>query len=616
MKKFLLFAITIAFGMTVMAQFKPVQLTKYQQNLKLPAQSAIDNQVVASQPANNFVNTKAVMDDIIGASRYDMQSNGAVANHRVHLWPDNTVSAVWTMAMADPGYSDRGAGYNYYNGSAWGPAPSARVETIRCGWPSVHPWGAAGEMIISHNSTVNLVMNTRPAKGTGSWTQTLITPAPAGVTGLIWPRVVTNGTNNKNIHILVVTTPVANGGVAYQGLDGALIYYRSQDGGTTWDKQGIVLPGMTSTDYLGFSGDSYTWAEPHGDTLAFVYGDDWSDTFLMMSTDNGETWTKKLIVQNFFKMEPSGNVTPNFPTCDGTTAAVIGKNGTVHVAFGRMRAKGDADGRKYYPYTDGLVYWNSTMAAIDTTTLTDINALYDAGLLIGYVNDPGTGDTIIAFPKYFTSLSAFPQMVYDNYDNLYFLWSGVTVGNPSPDPYNYRHIWARPWFHDKTAWSEMKDLNESVLYMFMEYAYPAVATGTKNNKVLLLTQTSSQPGSNIKDTSIPIHDVNIEYREVDLSEFITTGTGNGTKNNITTVTQNYPNPVQDFTSFKVSLTKAANVSIDVLNVMGQTVMTMDKGLVSAGPQSYTIDCGNLTSGIYFYTVKINGESYTHKMIVK
>jgi hypothetical protein len=471
-------------------------------------------------------------------------------------------------------------------------------------------------MIISHNSTVNLVMNTRPQKGTGSWTQTLITPAPSGATGLIWPRVVTNGTNNKNIHILVVTTPVANGGTAYQGLDGALIYYRSTDGGTTWDKQGIILPGMTSTDYLGFSGDSYTWAEPKGDTLAFVYGDDWCDTFLMMSTDNGETWTKKLIVENFYKMQASGNVTPNFPTCDGTVAAVIGKNGTVHVAFGRMRAKGDADGRKYYPYTDGLVYWNSTMAAIDTTTLTDINALYDAGLLIGYVSDPGTGDTIIAFPKYFTSLSAFPQIVYDNYDNLYFLWSGLTVGNPSPDPYNYRHIWARPWFHDKTAWSEMKDLNESVLYMFQEYAYPAVATSTKNNKVLLLTQTSSQPGSNIKDTSIPIHDVNIEYREVDLSEFITTGTGNGTKGNGATVTQNYPNPVRDFTSFKVYLAKSSKVTIDVLNVMGQTVMSMDKGMVNSGAQSYTIDCSGLTAGIYFYTVKINGESFTHKMIVK
>jgi hypothetical protein len=517
--------------------------------------------------------------------------------------------------MADPGYADRGAGYNYHNGSAWGAAPTTRIETMKCGWPSVHPWGASGEMVISHNSTVNLVMNTRTPKGTGSWTQTLITPAPTGATGLIWPRVVTNGTNNKNIHILVVTTPTANGGTAYQGLDGALVYYRSTDAGATWDKQGIVLPGTTSADYLGFSGDSYAWAEPKGDTLAFVYGDDWSDTFLMMSTDNGETWTKKLIVENFYKMEPSGNVTPNFPTCDGTVAAAIDGDGIVHVAFGRMRAKGDADGRKYYPYTDGLVYWNSMMNPIDTATLTDINILFDQGLLIGYVSDPGTGDTIIAFPKYFTSLSAFPQILFDDYQNMYFLWSGLTVGNPSPDPYNYRHIWARPWYYAPAVWGEMVDLNSSVLYMFMEYAYPAVAPKTKNNKVLLLTQTSSQPGANIKDTTIPIHDVNIEYREVDLSEFVTTGVDNTAKT-ATYVTQNYPNPVKGMTSFKVSLQKTSNVTIDVQNIMGQTLMSMDKGSVNAGVQSYTIDATNLTSGIYFYTVKINGDSYTHKMIVK
>ncbi len=50
--------------------------------------------------------------------------------------------------------------------------------------------------------------------------------------------------------------------------------------------------------------------------------------------------------------------------------------------------------------------------------------------------------------------------------------------------------------------------------------------------------------------------------------------------------------------------------------MGQKVLTMDKGLVNAGVQTYTINGGSLSSGIYFYTVKINGESFTHKMIVE
>ena len=600
----------------MMAQYKPAPISKSLQNQAAPVAASIDNQVVASQPGNSVANTKSVLDDIIGASRYDMQSNGAIQNNRIYLWPDGGVSATWTMGMADPGYADRGTGYNYKSGSVWPAAPTVRLESMKCGWPSVHPWMGGGEMIIAHNSTVNMVMNSRPVKGTGAWTQTLTTPAPAGVFGLVWPRTITNGNNHQNIHVIVVTTPVANGGTLYQGLDGALIYYRSLDGGATWDRPGIILPGLTSADYLGFTGDSYTWAQPKGDTLAFVYGDDWSDTFLMQSFDNGNTWTKTMIVQNFYKMEPSGNVTPNFPSCDGTSAAAIDKNGVVHVAFGRMRSKGDADGRKYYPYTDGLVYWNSTMPAIDTTILTDIDSLDAHKMLIGYVAANPTGDTIIAFPKYFTSLSAFPQIVIDAYNNIYFLWSGLTVGNPSLDPYNYRHIWARPWFHDKAEWSEMVDLNEGVFYMFQEYAYPACAPTLKNDKILLITQTSAQPGSNIKDTTIPIHDVSIEYREVPVTDLIPVSVDNTAAVRKNNVTQNFPNPVKGLTSFKVTLEKTSNVTIEILNIMGQIVMNMEKGMVSSGVQTFTIDGSALTSGIYFYTVKINGESFTHKMIIE
>ena len=616
MKKLLLFTVSLMVGISLMAQFRPVHPSGSLQNLRMLKSAAIDNQVVATQPGNQTVNSKSALDDVVGASRYDMQSNGAIQNGRVTLWPDGNVSAAWTMGLADPSYADRGTGYNYRNGTTWGAAPTARIETMKCGWPSVNIGIGGSELLISHNSTVNLVMNTRPVKGTGSWTQSLITPAPTGATGLIWPRVVTNGANHQNIHIIVVTTPTANGGTAYQGLDGALIYYRSLDGGATWDKPGIILPGLTSADNLGFTGDSYAWAPPKGDSLAFVYGDDWSDTFLMQSFDNGNTWTKKIIVPNYYKMIASGTATPSFPSCDGTSSCAFDKNGVVHVAFGRMRAQGATTGRLYFPYTDGLVYWNSTMPAIDTTILTDIDSLYAHNLLIGYVESNAAGDTIVAFPKYYTSLSAFPQIVIDNFNNKYFLWSGLTVGNPSPDPYNYRHIWARAWFHDKAAWSDMVDLNSSILYMFQEYAYPACATKTKNDKILLLTQTSSQPGANIKDTSIPIHDVNMEYREVPVTDLIAVGVDKTAATPVASVSQNFPNPAKGITTFRVVLGKSAKVTVDVKNVMGQSVMNFDKGFAAAGVQTYNLDVTSLSAGIYFYTVRVNGESFTHKMIVE
>ena len=70
------------------------------------------------------------------------------------------------------------------------------------------------------------------------------------------------------------------------------------------------------------------------------------------------------------------------------------------------------------------------------------------------------------------------------------------------------------------------------------------------------------------------------------------------------------------TTFAVNIDKPASVVVEVSNIMGQKVMSFDKGVVNSGTQKYTIDCNALTSGIYFYTVKIGGESYTHKMIVE
>jgi hypothetical protein len=58
------------------------------------------------------------------------------------------------------------------------------------------------------------------------------------------------------------------------------------------------------------------------------------------------------------------------------------------------------------------------------------------------------------------------------------------------------------------------------------------------------------------------------------------------------------------------------VVVEVTNIMGQKVMTMDKGFVNSGARKFTIECSQLTTGVYFYTVKINGESFTHKMIVE
>jgi hypothetical protein len=609
MKRLLLFAIACLIGGAVVAQLQPVNISKSMQNLKMPAPVKVDGSVNYTQPGNPVVNTKAVLDDIIGtSSQYDMQSNASMMS-RMYLHDDGSMVGTWTGAWA-AGASDRGSGYNYFDGSAWGAVTNSRIETVRTGWPNYNPWMGNGELVVSHNSTTSLVFNTRAVKGTGSWTQTTPLTVPAGITDLVWPRIITSGDNHQYIHIITV------GRGSLGGQTQSLLYYRSLDGGTTWDKMGVVLPGLDGTNYLEFGGDDYAWAKPHHDTLAFVVGGGWTDTFLMYSYDNGSTWTKKIILPNYYGLVPHTTATPAFIACDGAVAVEMDKNGVFHVAFGRMRVACDGSGStQYYPGTDGIVYWNSTQPALDTAIVTDIDSCYNNGILLGYVAANQAGDTIVDFPYYGVSLSSFPQITIDDFNNIYFFWSALTVGNPSPDPYNYRHIWGRAWYHDDAEWGEMIDLNDGVLYLFQEYVYPAVAKNMKGDNLMLLTQTSAQPGSNIKDTTIPIHDVNFEVREVQNSLFWPVGTGeNSAAKN--PVGKNYPNPVKDITSFNVMLDRASTVTVSVIDITGKTIMSLNKGTVAAGGHTFTVDASALSSGLYFLNVKINGNAYTQKMIVE
>jgi hypothetical protein len=525
-------------------------------------------------------------------------------------------------------YADRGTGYNYYDGSAWGPAPAARIETQKTGWPNLNKFNGDGELVLSHNSTSNLVFYTRPAKGTGAWTQNLGPTGPIGSTGtavnLLWPRAITNGTNHQNIHVIVLTMPTANGGIVYKGMDGALIYYRSLDGGATWDKQAVALPTIDSLHFDGFGGDDYSWIEPHGDTIAFLHGNTWNGTWLMKSFDNGNTWTRQDILTPYYAKSPSTDTIHRFYGCDGTMAGAMDKHGVFHVAFGRMFAAQGLDntppvwGTWWNAGTDGLVYWNSTMPALDTAMMVNLDSIDAHHKLIGYVAANAAGDSIIGFPYYKGSLSTYPNVTINENGDIFFLWTSLTVGNPDPTPYNYRHIWGRGWLHGETYWSEMQDFNADIFYFGMEFAYPEVGKELIGNNLLLLTQTSTQPGSNVAAgttyPAVPVHEVTFQFREIPTHLLV--GVQPKPAINNFYVGQNYPNPANGTTSFVVNVDKTANVTVEVSNIVGQKLMILDKGVVNAGAQKFTIDCSSLTSGVYFYTVKQGEKSVTKKMIVQ
>lgn len=220
-----------------------------------------------------------------------------------------------------------------------------------------------GRYAFSHNGVDALVFNTRDVKGTGTWVESTLV-GPVGHEDLLWPRAVTNGTDNMTFHVFSTITPVNNGGSIYNGMDGALLYNRSLDGGVTWDINNIQPPEVTSDEYLAIGGDYYTIAEPKGDILAFVVGGKWTDMFLLKSTNNGDDWEKTLIWEHPYPLfDWNVTVTDTFYACDGGMGAAIDNYGDVHVVFGITRVGHFEPGNTYtgYPLVNGLAYWNESM---------------------------------------------------------------------------------------------------------------------------------------------------------------------------------------------------------------------------------------------------------------
>ncbi|MEI6901277.1 MAG: hypothetical protein WCL00_15485, partial [Bacteroidota bacterium] len=388
MKKFILFVIAALFALSVSAQYKSIK--KNRDIMRTATARAIDTPIPGEKPANLYVgNHPNLVDQQVMMTNYDLMTNGATGQSRLVYFPDGSMAASATWSQ-DPGgtWPGRGTGYNYStNFSTWGTNPTSRVESLRTGWPSLQPCGTNGECIVAHQSgTAPLVFSKRVTKGTGTWSQSTL-PVPTGETGMLWPRMMTTGSSHQQIHIIAMTPPTGNGGTVYNGMDGALLYIRSTDGGATWGAW-QQLPGMTTSEYIGFNADDYGWANPRGDTICFVVSNAFIDTFIMKSVDNGTNWTKTVVYASDYNLVGvSGSSPQRFYTSDNTSAVALDKSGTAHVCFGLMcDSISGSTSYNYWPYTQGLVYWNETMPAI-TPDMADPDTLFNHGQLIGWVLD-------------------------------------------------------------------------------------------------------------------------------------------------------------------------------------------------------------------------------------
>lgn len=641
MRKSLLFVLCSFFAVAMIAQSSPTY-----KGAKLDKEVASQPQLMNKVAMTGFedlqvhVNPNLPLNDrtdpaiSIGTTIYDLQSNAAVQNRLVDAGGD--LHATWTMGFdAAGGYPNRGAGYNSNDGSGWGPDPSTRVESVRTGWPAIGALGDGTPVILAHTSA-NLLHLSKWHAPSGTWIETDIPSASPG--GMLWPRMAVGGADGNTIHAIGITTPTGNSGQVYEGVDGHLLYFRSTNGGDTWDKVDVIIPGIDNTKFAGMDADAYV-IDADGETVAVGLWSDLGDVIVAKSSDNGETWTANIIRdfpidayapdQGWTEADVSYQDTVGGPdgvlaiqSSDGTGDVLIDKDGKVHAWYGEMFYADDdlTDGNfSFYPLWSGVRYWNESYGQDSTNVVAglvdaDGNGAYD-------LQSTSTG----VAGSYFTSITTFISAAVDQNNNMYVAYSALTEDNwkedANPELQHYHHIFltvsqdgGETWLEDPVDVIAPGLVDDDDLIPAMEAVFPSLARDVTGDQLHLTYQLDFEPGLSVRGDTDPAETNFIYHLAFDLEEFSIVGT-----EEVAPETFNLelaPNPAQGNVNVSYDLPEAAQTTISVVNMMGQEVSRETLGNQFAGKYTHNLNINNLANGVYLVRFQADNQISTQKLVVR
>ncbi len=584
---------------------------------------------VQSRRATNTYGTE------VGASTYDYQTNGTM-QRRLVVDPNGNITVTWTHGYlaGAPAFPNRRAGYNYYDASAGTWAGLDTVGGNRRGWPTLAGSQGGEDIIFSHTPQR---MHFRSTAGTGGWTHTDL--AGAGITGTTFANSAAHG---DTIHHI-------SGATLADGTEGFL-YSRSPDNGTTWDLTDIALPGMDSTNFLNDfgpginAGDGFTM-DARGNTVAIVTGGWKQPTHLFKSTDRGETWSYNQIFQfdTTCADRQSDGSHIHFGIDDSYSIA-IDENGKIHISGGLIAFNSDpgtiGGGTSFFPYVQGLVYWNEDQGYDLCLNDTLVNDQY---ILLEFIDEDGDG--INSTPNSFDSIARYYNHAIITYTGLataddgtvVLTWSGVREDMVNIGIYlnASSHDGLSRVNRDLYAWASLDGgatweidsvrniaddianagggLGTPVEEDVFSYTYPRISG---DSLVHMIFQTDDQGGGFVRDGGTASDSYIVQYSfpywKVTGQKPIS-GLAENVANN--TSMKIAPNPSKDVIDLMLDLKVAANYSLEISNLVGRSVYAEDL-LLEKGLNSKRIDLNSLDPGVYLISVKSNDTAITQKLIVE
>jgi PKD repeat protein len=79
--------------------------------------------------------------------------------------------------------------------------------------------------------------------------------------------------------------------------------------------------------------------------------------------------------------------------------------------------------------------------------------------------------------------------------------------------------------------------------------------------------------------------------------------------------ENYPNPFNESTVINYSISKDANVELNVMDLLGNVISTIENGKKQSGNYNVTWNAADVASGIYLLQMKVNDQIIIKKIVV-